>query len=333
MANRKVQLDLGINGAFITRRWADPDNWMRLTRDLGYRCHEFCGDVIDPFFSGDHQFQFEQAKATHDAAVRYGVEISDIYTGVATHRFHGLSHPDERARLRMQEWILDCAEIAQTMGTTRIGGHWDAIPVEDLDDGPRYEAAIQRICKEFRVLSRLVAEKGIGAIYNEQMYIPSEIPWTLAQAERFLIDVNRDRDGAPVYLTVDVGHQAGMHYGLNGDDLSYVKWLERFAAFSEIIHLQQTSPDHSAHWPFMEPYNERGHIRMEVVLEAIEKSHRQVSANPVAEVLEPVSRSVLVLEAIPGSTKTESDLLDELKQSNEYLSKYVPFEGLALSIE
>src|SRR5437016_13235027 len=95
-----VQLDIGINGAFLTRRWEEPDNWMRLTRECGFTVHSFCGDVIDPFFSGDHEFRMEQARATHEAAARYGVTLCDLYTGVATHRFHGLSHSDPRARRR-----------------------------------------------------------------------------------------------------------------------------------------------------------------------------------------------------------------------------------------
>src|SRR5205085_10145836 len=87
-----VQLQIGINGAFLTRRWEEPENWMRLTRECGFTVHSFCGDVIDPFFSGDRAFQQEQAKAAKAAAQAHGITICDFYTGVATHRFHGLSH-------------------------------------------------------------------------------------------------------------------------------------------------------------------------------------------------------------------------------------------------
>ena len=61
------------------------------------------------------------------------------------------------------------------------------------------------------------------------MYIPSEVPWTLEQGERFLRDANSPH-GCPVRLTLDVGHQAGMHYGLSGPDLDYLEWIRRFAA-------------------------------------------------------------------------------------------------------
>ena len=48
---REVLIDIGVNGAFLTRRWETPETFMALTRETGYTYHEFCGDVIDPFFS------------------------------------------------------------------------------------------------------------------------------------------------------------------------------------------------------------------------------------------------------------------------------------------
>ena len=29
-----IRVDIAINGAFLTRRWEEPENWMRLTREL-----------------------------------------------------------------------------------------------------------------------------------------------------------------------------------------------------------------------------------------------------------------------------------------------------------
>ncbi len=330
--SRSVKFELGINGAFLTRRWERPGNWMRLTREIGFRNHEFCGDVIDPFFSGDRDFQLETARQVKSEAERYGVTITDIYTGVATHRFHGLSHSHPSPRQRMKQWILDCCDLAVAMGADRIGGHWDAISVEVIEDERAYRSAIGRVQSIFRELARGAAAKGIGAIYNEQMYIPSEIPWTLQQAEEFLLAVNRDREGCPVLLTIDVGHQAGMYYGLGGPDLDYVEWCRRFGAVSEIIHLQQTTRDASHHWPFTEEYNQRGEIEIPAILDALEQSHHEFENSPLAEVLDPVDHSYLIAEIIPGSTKTEEKLLDELRVSSEYLHQFVPEEGLTLSV-
>ena len=330
--SRSVKFELGITGAFLTRRWERPGSWMRLTREIGFRNHEFCGDVIDPFFSGDRDFQLETARQVKSEAERYGVTITDIYTGVATHRFHGLSHSHPSPRQRMKQWVLDCCDLAVAMGADRIGGHWDAISVEVMEDERAYRSAIGRVQSIFRELARGAAAKGIGAIYNEQMYIPSEIPWTLQQAEEFLLAVNRDREGCPVLLTIDVGHQAGMYYGLGGPDLDYIEWCRRFGAVSEIIHLQQTTRAASHHWPFTEEYNQRGEIEIPAILDALEQSHHEFENSPLAEVLDPVDHSYLIAEIIPGSTKTEEKLLDELRVSSEYLHQFVPEEGLTLSV-
>ena len=328
----ELRIELGVNGAFLTRRWERPGNWMRLTREIGFRNHEFCGDVLDPFFSGDRDFQLETCEQIKSEAERHGVQIVDVYTGVATHRFHGLSHSHPSPRQRMKEWILDCCDLALAMGSDRIGGHWDAISVEVMDDDRAYQSAIGRVQSIFRELSRAAKAKGIAAIYNEQMYIPSEIPWTLQQSEDFLLAVNRDNDGCPVLLTIDVGHQAGMHYGLEGDDLDYVEWCRRFGAVSEIVHLQQTTPDASHHWPFTAEFNERGHVEIPPILEALEQSHKEFASSPLSEVLEPVDKTWLIAEIIPGSTKTEDALLDELKISSEYLHQFVPEDGMTLGI-
>jgi len=331
MPQRVISLDIGINGAFLTRRWEEPENWMRLTRELGYSYHEFCADVLDPFFSGDVVYQLETAGRTRDAAQKYGVAITDVYTGMATHRFHGLSHSHPSVRARMREWIVRCMDIAVAMGADRIGGHWDALSVEVLESPGEYESTMARTAAQFRALARVGEGKGIRALYNEQMYVPSETPWTIQQAGRFLEAVNRGRTGIPVYLTVDVGHQAGMHYGLEGQDLSYEEWLRAFAPVSEVIHLQQTTPDASAHWPFTPEYNAHGHIDVEAVLRAVEEGQRRFDASPLAEYMPPVARNLLIVEVIPGSTTTEEQLLKELRQTACYLRQFVPEGGLELS--
>ena len=329
MGKRTLHLDIGINGAFLTRRWEEPDNWMRLTAGCGYPWHEFCADVLDPFFSGDRSYQLRTAAEVSAAAEKHGVRLIDVYTGVATHRFHGLSHSHEVVRARMREWIVVCMDIALAMGCTRIGGHWDAFSCEVLADLTRAAEARQGTFAQFRELAHVGRAKGLTAIYNEQMYIPSEIPWTIAGAYEFLDAVNRDNgEGVPIYLTVDVGHQAGMHHGAEGDDLDYVAWLHHFAPVAEVVHLQQTTPDASHHWPFTAAHNSRGHVRVGAVLEAIRYGHEHWAENPLSAVMSPVEETILVAEIIPGSTKHEDVLLEELVETARYLRCFVPEGGL-----
>ena len=330
---RTVTMDIAINGAFLTRRWEDPDNWMRLTREMGYGIHSFCFDVLDPFFSGPPDFLVEEAARTRAAAAKYGVELCDAYTGVATHRFHGLSHSDPRAQKRMREWVSQALQLASQMGVTQIGGHVDAFSCEVLADPARTEEAMLRIIEAYRNIAREAKTRGHRAFYSEQMYIPSEVPWTLAQMERILIDCNRDNpDGCPVRVAVDVGHQAGGHYGLTGDELEYETWLRRFGATAELIHLQQTTRDASHHWPFTTDFNKRGEIDIPTVLESLAQSHREYYQSPVAAVLPPVDRHYLVCEIIPGSTKTEAKLMAELTETARYLREFIPEGGLTITV-
>jgi len=136
-----------------------------------------------------------------------------------------------------------------------------------------------------------------------------------------------------VYLTVDTGHQAGAIYGAAGDDLRYTAWLERFASVCEIVHIQQTAANASAHWPFTEEHNQRGHVRIEDVLSAIERSHRLYNQHPFAGVLPPVKRTILVVEYIPGSTVNEETVLDSLKKTSTYLRKFIPEGGITFQVE
>ena len=328
LSQRTVHLDIGINGAFLTRRWEEPENWMRLTKELGYPYHEFCADVLDPFFSGDWEYQKETAHKARAAAEKHGVIITDIYTGVATHRFHGLSHSHPTVQACMREWITRCMDIALEMGVDRIGGHWDAYSIEVLADEARYQVALDETYTQFRQLAHIAKGKGLAAIYNEQMYTPSEVPWTIQQAYEFLEAVNRGSDGVPIYLTVDTGHAAGIHYGAEGDDTDYRAWLRHFAAVAEVVHLQQTTPKSSAHWPFTEEYNRQGLVRIEEVLAAIRYAHEHWAENPLSAFMKPVEQTILVAEVIPASTKREDVLLEELAETARYLRRYVPQGGL-----
>jgi hypothetical protein len=219
-------------------------------------------------------------------------------------------------------------DTALAMGVTRIGGHWDAFSVEVMADAKRFADAKQRTYAQFRDLAAIAKTKGMTALYNEQMYIPSEIPWTIAGAYEFMEATNKGSQGVPVLLTVDVGHMAGMHYGGAGDDLDYRAWLRHFAPVAEIVHLQQTTPDASHHWPFTDAANAKGHVKIEEALDAIREGHKNWPKNPLSKYMRPVSQTWLVGEIIPGSTKHEDSLLAELKTTSAYLRRYIPAGGL-----
>jgi hypothetical protein len=72
-------------------------------------------------------------------------------------------------------------------------------------------------------------------------------------------------------------------------------------------------------------------VQIPEVLENIEKSHAEFAASPLEEVMQPVTQTWLVVEYIPGSTITEEKILADLAATSEYLSKFIPEEGLELA--
>ncbi len=330
--SREVAIELGLDGAFATRRWERPENVIRITKELGFNFHEYCCDQIDPFFMGPEDFVLQLAERVRKAAQQYDVEIFDTYTGMSTHRYHGFSHSHPEPSQRMKQWLEAAMDLTLALGARRWGGHVDALPVEVLEDAEEARKRIAGLYATWRELAVIAKKKGLQAIYVEQMYVPSEVPWTLKQSEEFLLACNADSDGVPIYLTVDVGHQAGQQYGMSGPDLDYLEWIQRFGAFSEVIHLQQTTPEASAHWPFTAEHNQRGKVQMDRVMEALHYAHEQWESSPVSQVLEPVSCNMLMLEVIPSSTKSEDNLLDELAESHDYLRQFVPAGGITLTV-
>jgi len=190
MLNRNVHIDIGINGCFLARRWEDPESWLDITKKIGFSIIEFDSDCLDPFFSGDKNYQLNTAKKVRELADEKGILITDYYTGVATHRFHGLSHSNETVRTSMRKWIVDAMDISIALGAKKIGGHFDAFSVEVLSDEKKYLSQLQKTYDEILRIAEIGKQKGIEALYLEQMYTPSEIPWTLKGADDYLVELN-----------------------------------------------------------------------------------------------------------------------------------------------
>lgn len=335
MAARTVTLDIGINGAFATRRWEDPSKVVELAAGWGYPYLSVCADCLDPNMTGrlgKDGTLTQRAERYREAAQRFGVTLWDYYTGMITHRGHGLasSFPDEVEAMRA--WIRGALKLCHLMGIPRLGGHLDAIPVELFGDRAAYAQRAAQVRGHFRVLSAEAGALGI-TLYNEHMYTPGELPWTLDTAQEFLIEANRDNPHGPVRLTGDVGHHAGWPYagwGYTPQDADYVAWLERYAAQTGIIHVQQTTPDASHHWPFTDAFNAKGSIRMDAVIEAIRRSLSRYAEEPAAAFVPPVDHIVLIFEYIPGSTQSEQVVCAACEQSARYLRRFIPQGGLVL---
>ncbi len=325
-----MHIDIGLNTCCFTRRWEEPENWVRLTKEAGFHYFQLDSDMMDPFFSGDKAYQIKTAKEVKKYAAQYGIQPTAYYTGTASYRFHGIAHSQDAPRQTMKKWIEDAMDITLAAGMTKLGGRFDAYSVETLADREKFEGQLELSVALYKELAVTGKKKGITEIELEQMYVPSLYPYTIVQTENYLKRLNTDNRGCRLSTTVDVGHMASGSYGGQGEDLLYEAWLEKFAPVSEDIHLQQTRRNKSSHNPFTESCNREGEIRIERILEAIRIGHKHYKSEALAEYLEPVKQNILILEYIPGTTETEDEILENIGESARYLRRFIPEGGIDL---
>lgn len=325
----EVRVRLGVNCCFLTRRYEEPESWVDIIRETGFKMMSLDSDILDPFFSGDMEYIHRFAHRLKEYANKNGVEIVDYLTGMASYRFIGLAHKDKAQRDRMKEWFKGAIEIASDIGAWCAGGRCDAYSNEALNNSKELEKRYNYVVESLREMASFGKEKGLESIYFEQMYAPSLKPYTMDETEKYIVDLNKNaEDMIPIRPVLDVGHACAQDFGISGDDLFYERWIERYGAACRIIHIQQTPRNKSEHGAFAAGVE--GDITIEGIVDSLEKSIKNYKNEKWYEYIEPVSDICLLLEVIPSTAQNNESVIREIKESYEYLSKVVPADGLII---
>ncbi|HBE02238.1 MAG: hypothetical protein A2096_02185 [Spirochaetes bacterium GWF1_41_5] len=110
-------------------------------------------------------------------------------------------------------------------------------------------------------------------------------------------------------------------------DSNCYEWLRQFAAYSPIIHLQQTNGTTSAHWPFTSSYNCRGIIEPLNIFKAIKYCYDR----PIDKRMpERVSDIYMTLEIFTATASINYETLKNLKESVHYWRTYITQDGMSL---
>ena len=329
---KKVHVDLGVNAAFMTRRYEEPESWARIISGLGFDFVSFDSDALDWFYSGDRDYILRTAKETRCIFENAGLKIVDYLTGVAPYRFFGLAHKDPEARAQMYRWVEGAIEIAAALGAESVSGRFDAFSVEVQAEPEAFQARYGELMRQYQALALKAKKLGLSAIGIEQMYVPSLIPYTIAGTKKYFADVNKgNEEGAVIRPVVDTGHACGQNYGVSGDDLYYEKWLEEFGALGNTVHIQQSRRTGSDHAPFARDGG-GGDVKIDQIIRSIKYSAGNYGKNVLSGVISVPENIYLILEALPSTVDTEETVLDSLQQSIEYLRTAVPKGGFDISI-
>jgi sugar phosphate isomerase/epimerase len=206
---------LAIDNCFASKRWTRPREWLPLVRDLGLEYVEASADTeADPLYCGEaYMNDWAQEVARNEAAS--GVTVVNLYSGHGTYTTLGLGHTDVRVRQRMLEmWITPMVRLAAQL-KAGLGFYCHAFPLSTLQDPQEFRRAIEDLYAQLAQVARLASAQGV-TVGVEQMYSPHQWPWTIDGAADLVRRVS-EKAGAPLYLTLDTGHQTGQQRFLRPD--------------------------------------------------------------------------------------------------------------------
>ena len=222
------RIHLAVDNCFASKRWTEPHEWIQIAHDAGINYIEASADnECDPLYNTPDSLQ-SWLDDVQSASAHIGGKVVNLYSGHGTYATLGLAHTDTRIRDHIQHhWLEPMIRNAAVLGAG-LGFFCHAFPQSVLADPQRYAAT------ETDLLARLADLAAVAATQNvtlsiEQMYSPHQIPWTINGSQQVLKAVY-SHNQAPLYLTLDTGHQIGQRRHLlpqSADIESYVTAINR----------------------------------------------------------------------------------------------------------
>jgi D-erythrulose 1-phosphate 3-epimerase len=225
--NTYPEIYLAIDNCFASKRYTEPDDWMSLISDLGISFIEASSDTeCDPLYMGREYLRKWVDKAYH-ASVKYGVSISNLYSGHGTYSTLGLSHTDPLVRDRiLNGWLKPMIETAAALGAG-LGFFCHAFPNSVLQKPDIHLAFKKELIKNLAETAQFANVTGCKTIGLEQMYSPHQIPWTIEGA-RDLMNQIIEKSVQPMYITIDTGHQSGQANFLRPEKEALIRAMEQY---------------------------------------------------------------------------------------------------------
>ena len=252
---------LGTNLGFAINRYIEPEVWAKICdEDLDVRYVQFVADLLNCFLPED--YVKSQVKRIKEATKAHDLQIASLFTSAYT-RVNHLLHPDAEARKIWLDWFFRYMEIGSEFGATTFGSHFGILTFDVYNDPKKREYIIEEGIKNWQRLSKRAKELGYESLIFEPMSVPREMATTVEDTQDLLDRVNADC-GVPLKVCLDVGHAP------DPSQRDPYFWVERLAAVSPVIHLQQTVLNKSNHAPFLPETNKDGIVKGEKLIPMVE---------------------------------------------------------------
>lgn len=112
-------------------------------------------------------------------------------------------------------------------------------------------------------------------------------------------------------------------------DTDCYEWLREMGCYSPVIHIQQTDGTYSSHKGFTAENNAKGKIHPVKILEAIQESYNRIGTH--ADMPKPCEDIYLIQELYLSTKDIGYQGLHTLKESTDYLRKFIPRDGMTIS--
>ncbi len=299
-----MKIHLGMNLLYAAKRWIEPDVWgQQIGQRWGLEYAQFCFDLLDP--RATQESKNEYCAEVKKAEQKYHFKMHSCLTGSATFWYLLLMHPFAKGREDAWRWCELAAETSEMLGAHSLGGPIAAASVSDYANAERFKYLTDEFIKGMQHFANYASKHGQEFIFFEPSTLGREGLVHLDQAKSLYDRLNKNVD-IPIYLMLDVGHQCGAE--AKGIDRDPYKWLEELGQYSPVVHIQQTDGEADHHWSFAEKNNAKGIIKIDKVLNSLEKSGlKEVWIFP---------------EFFYGTDVDDSQILEEIDESFEYIKSF-----------
>ncbi|MGD0743780.1 MAG: TIM barrel protein [Verrucomicrobiota bacterium] len=300
-----MKVHLGMNTIYATKRWPEPDAWgQQIGQRWGLKHVQFVFDLLDPRSIPSARQKY--CAEVRQAGAKYGFEIHNCFIGVAAYTYNYLLHPFKELRDDALDWCDKAALCSKEMGSKGVGGPIAAASMRDYTNPARREFLLDTLVEGMQAFARIAARHGQSFLIWEPTPVGREMGTSIDQVRKLYDRFNRG-SAIPIYLQLDVGHWCGFEQKGKDGDLN--AWLAELGSLSPILHLQQMDGLWDRHWSFSKKNNLQGVIKMEKVLEALDKvGCKEVYWYP---------------ELCFAYELNEEALLQEMDESVEYLKRFV----------
>jgi len=259
-----TKIKLGFNCNCFTNRYDEPTEWTKLCSEMGIKFVMFNIDLIDPYWPWE--LQKKLLDETIENCAKYGITIVASFGGVHGHQ-HYLGHPDPLCRKEAESFFRRAIKQTAYLGGKSFGTCFAIQTVRTNSDPALRKEIIDDALAIYGHLAEYGKEEGLEALAYEMTSVERETCATFAENDYIL---ERGKNFAiPLRICLDMGHRNTG--GLPGE-ADHLEWIRRYGSRCDVIDCQQTELSSSCHWPFTAANNEKGVIKADAVVKAIEES-------------------------------------------------------------